>query len=202
MAKKDLIEQITVNGCGCFRQDDVPYLAAIGEDRLQKIVDNMDESERLKVAANAATEGFVDPVGNKHAFIDGEWESVMADDDGGEDTLTGNAAPQTDDEWFAHAPESVQRIVANALKVETDQKAALAEKLTVNLSGEQKKRLTENLMTKSLDELNDLALLAPAKAEPRGFNLTATPVTTNSTKTVPVKAAPLTLPTINWHDGK
>lgn len=73
-----------------------------------------------------------------------------------------------EDDWLNKAPASIRSVVSNAMAVERAEKKKIVDVLTANISDEDTdKRLTARLMSKSLEELRDLAALAPAKEAPR-----------------------------------
>jgi len=196
MAKEDLIEKIITNGCSCFQVGDEAILNEFDEDRLQEIVDNSNSHDEIELVANAATTGFIDPVGNKHIFVNGEWLSEMVE----VPTDNGRAKPdaQTADEWFASAPPEVQRVVQNALKAEREEKESLVETLTENLTGNEKARLTTNLLGEPIEKLRDLVMLIPRKrtAPPTGSMFP--PVVPVGNKKETADDDLLLMPTINW----
>ena len=160
MAKETLIKKIIANGCGCFKSGDEKILGEFEEGRLQEIVENSASHDATELVANAATTGFIDPLGNTHIFHEGKWRSKMV-----HKAPTGNQEEirpaQTMDEYLSAAPPEIQRIVQNALKTERSEKEGLVTTLTANLTGEDKKRLTTNLLNEPIEKLRDLVKLLP-----------------------------------------
>lgn len=73
---------------------------------------------------------------------------------------TGNSA----EEWLKTAPPEIKKLVENSLKVEKEKKTKLIERLVANCpNNEAKTRLTANLQSKSLEELEDYALMLPTE---------------------------------------
>lgn len=75
-----------------------------------------------------------------------------------------NAQPMTAEQWMAAAPKQIQEIVSNAAAILNEQKTALVEKLTVNLTGDDKTKMTEMLMAKSIDEIRLFEKVAKSAA--------------------------------------
>jgi hypothetical protein len=71
-------------------------------------------------------------------------------------------ADQTEAEWMAKAPPSIQSAVRNAMQIERNEKAGLIQKITAN---SRNKFTQEQLVAKPLDELRLLAELATEQTE-------------------------------------
>jgi len=219
MATKDqLIATIVTNGCGCFQDGDQEILGNFDNVRLQSIVKSAENEPALELAANAATLGFEDPAGNKHAFVGGEWYSDMVENSELEGKTpptpvtapTTNAAPQTIDTWFASAPPEVQSVVRNAMAREDAEKLELIGKLTANASDEQKKKLLPKFSQLSISDLQDLVGLIPVQNKAAEAPISAwfgnQPGIVSNSGPAPKPAATTTstdddileLPTINW----
>ena len=78
--------------------------------------------------------------------------------------------PQTADEWMESAPAEIQSAVRNAMDIETREKVALVEKMTSNISDDQKTNVIEVLSAKPLDELRTLSALTPQAEEQPATN--------------------------------
>lgn len=76
-----------------------------------------------------------------------------------EDKPTGNAKPQTMQEWLKTAPPEAQRIFNNALAIENAEKLKLIEAITAN---EQNPYTEEQLKAMTVDALRPIAQLAGA----------------------------------------
>lgn len=201
MAKEDLIDQIITNGCGCFKETDREFLEDLTENRLEELVSNSAHNEELELAANAASEGFIDPAGNKHIFVDGEWLSEMVEE------LAANSRPKTIDEWYADAPEEIQEAVRESIQVRNERKSELVTKLVANVADEkERERLTVNFSKKSLDELRDLVAVLPTAVSKPAVSISSmlgAPVavpTGNSAQSADKfdRKDTLAPPTINW----
>lgn len=120
-----------------------------------------------------------------------------------EEEIVENEEPMTDQEWLDSAPEGIRSVVMNALKHEQAEKTKLIEKLTANVEGIEKKRMAARLGASSLEDLQDLEKLIPAKPEPtanaRRFNYAGAGTTTqNAAGEKKKESAPLLVPTINY----
>ena len=73
------------------------------------------------------------------------------------------------EEWLKEAPPEIRSVVRNAMVVEGREREKLIEELTANFQGseDQERRLVARLKAKPLDELRDLATLAPRKETPK-----------------------------------
>jgi len=102
-----------------------------------------DDEDEDKVAMSATEGGTQEKVGNKKKG------SVAA-------------KPQTATEWLKGAPPEVRSAVTNAMSLEKQAKAKLVQRLVGNVSDAAKRQATgAKLMTKSLDELQELVSLIP-----------------------------------------
>ena len=110
-------------------------------------------------------------------------------------------------EWLNSAPTEISEVVVNALAHAREQKAALIEKLTANLSGDKKRFYIRKLANNSLAQLQDIEALgvgtvARPRVQPKtAVHIGAGGVTANS-KSENSDSAPLIPPTINWKDLK
>lgn len=145
------------------------------------------------------------------------WQSVRnggraegKDDEAGElpdrTPTTANAAEEwSEDDWYRHAPESVRNAFTEAAALSEREKRKLIAQLTDNLDDEQERRLTAKLGRMSLDDLRDLAALAPTdNRQANYFGASAAPM-----GVTPAAAAGgydpnedvLLPPTFNWQDS-
>jgi len=133
---------------------------------LKSLVDNADQVKSLESVVNAAREGFDDQAGNSHVFNEttSQWDSQINQEPVANAEVP-ESVPQTTEEWMKSAPPEIQSAVRNAMDIENQEKATLVEKMTANLSGENKDRLIQVLSEKSLDELRTLSPLAPEEEQ-------------------------------------
>ena len=163
-----LVDEVIAN-CECWSEseEDRSVLNQLSEDRLRGWIDFAKKSDSSELVANAAREGFDDQAGNSHVFNEGtgEWTSQIKETPV-DNTDSPEPQPQTADEWMASAPAEVQSAVRNAMDIETREKVALVEKMTSNISDDQKTDVIEVLSAKPLDELRTLSALTPHEEKP------------------------------------
>lgn len=197
MAKKELVDRVIAN-CECWNEEDREVLNSLDDGKLEAIVKHIEDHAQKTAVANAAMQGF------KHGDVGFTFNKETLKFDAKEEPKTApkkeetpapvaNAKPQTADEWLAAAPPEIQSVVHNALAAERKQKEALVTVITANKSNVFK---PEQLMAKTVDELEAIAALAKVAAAPVAnyFGAAVPPTTVNKED----KEEPLLLPTIDW----
>jgi len=182
--RKEAIDTLITNGCGCWKEEDRTILNSFADTKLESLITANTKAEQFELVANAAITGFEDQQGNSHKFNSdlNRWESILVnvdeDDDDqekeGEKTTpkkkeegaTMNSqglglgdTPITTEQWLSQAPPEVQSIVQNALSMEKAQKTQLIDQLTANIQGD-KSDLVTMLGQKSLSELKTLSKIS------------------------------------------
>ena len=111
---------------------------------------------------------------------------------------------QTAEEWYAGAPEEIQTAVRNSLGIVNEKKALIVEQLLNNSSletDEQKQEFRTRWMTKSLDDLQEIAIVSPApKSVVRGLYEGAASPVGNIVADKVNKADILPLPEMNYSE--
>lgn len=180
MARKELVDSLIAN-CSCWSEADRETLNAMPDAKVQTLVDSAKRTKETEAVANAAKAGFEDGQGNKAVWNadKGKMEFLAkmkagkkgggkADEEEEEDEEYDKKKPAKNqqlsaEDWFKQAPPEVQSAVKNAMDIELREKQTLIDRLTANVEDETKKAKVQNrLKDKSLDELRDLAELAPA----------------------------------------
>lgn len=73
----------------------------------------------------------------------------------------GKKAQMTANQWLKAAPIEVQRLVANAMKVEEEQKISLIKQLVDNYRGDKEAKAQQLFEEKSLEDLEEMVELMP-----------------------------------------
>ena len=169
---KKLVDNLIEN-CSCWSEEDREVLNGFSEEKLKKLGDVIEQNKQQELVANAALEGFEDQRGDMHAYNadSGKWEHVAKKEEPvkkeEEPVANKKEEPKTADEWLAAAPPEIKSAVANAMDIESREKTAIVERLTVNVADDKKEAVSKRLFTKSLEDLRlDLELLpAPTANE-------------------------------------
>lgn len=168
--KKDIVDSL-VGNCKDCPQADRETFNKLSDDVLSSLKVNADKAElaeEAELAANAAKNGLTDQGGNKYTFNGktGQWEVKAAK----KKAVTVNRQePEVEeldeDQWLNKAPSGVRSAVANAMRIEAQEKGRLIGELTAHLTGNAKQSYIDKLSSKSLEDLNDILALRPSKAE-------------------------------------
>lgn len=202
--KEDLIASLIAN-CDCWSEDDKEILNGMSEEKLQTLNEHVTRSNEAVEVANAARKGFEDKTIKVVVNSKGEFDVKKKEEKPPEVKPTVNKAPasppapQTEDEWFASAPESVRRTVANAVQMEQKAKADAIEVITKNETNPFSK---DQLEAMDVDTLQGMAKLAKPEAKPTIANYlgASTPAPTGGVANQNEETEPLIPPTINWAD--
>ena len=118
---------------------------------------------------------------------------------------SGVMAPTAQDEedWMRRAPANIRHLVKNALAIEQREKAGLVKSLVANVqSPSEQHRLSERFMEKSIEELKDLAAIAPSpqtgKKQRRTNNYAGAAAPTGNALRGAEKDDFLPLPKVDW----
>jgi hypothetical protein len=158
--RAELIDGL-ISNCDCWDDDDRELLNSFKDEKLTSFTENL-SSPASKDKSETLNLGDVG-VDDLKAEIDRRKELVGNDEDPKPEDTTNQ---EKDDEWWVtNAPESVKRTFQYAHQIESDQKAALVDKLTAHITDNAERNIQrERLMTRTPDELRaDLSLL-PEKA--------------------------------------
>jgi predicted small lipoprotein YifL len=177
MAKKELVDSLIAN-CSCWTEADRETLNKLDDAKVQAMTDAAKKAKETEAVANAAKAGYEGEAGKfvwnadskKMEFLKkmaagkkGGGKAEEEDDEEEDDKKPAKNQQLSAEEWFKQAPPEVQSAVKNAMDIEIREKQSLIDRLTANLEDADKKaKVTNRLKDKSLDELRDLAELAPA----------------------------------------
>lgn len=179
MAKKELVDSLIAN-CSCWSEADRETLNKLDDAKVQAMTDAAKKAKETEAVANAAKAGYEGDFGKvvwnaeskKMEFLKkmaagkkggGKADEEEEDEEDDKKPAKNQAKQLSAEEWFNQAPPEVQSAVKNAMDIELREKQSLIERLTANVEDADKKAKVENrLKGKSLEELRDLAELAPA----------------------------------------
>lgn len=161
--KDKLITELIAN-CSCWKEEDREILNGFEESRLEEMVENTKKTKEDSLIANAAREGFEDPNGNLHAFNpkENKWDFVAKKEETPEPVQNEEKeeTPMTPEEWFNSAPDTVKSALQNAQRIEAREKTSIINSLVAHLEDDaSKEKVANRLANRSLEELEDLALL-------------------------------------------
>lgn len=222
MATKKLVDDLIAN-CSCWTESDRETLNAMPDAKVQTLVDAAKKSKETEAVANAAKAGYEGEAGQfvwngdskKMEFLakmkKGKGGGKAEDDDEEEEEepkkpAKNQAKQLSAEEWFKQAPPEVQSAVKNAMDIEIREKQQLIDRITANVEDADKKaKVANRLKDKSLDELRDLAELAPQVNNQNPFSPGYRPDysgqaagVANSDPLANSRPEPLGLP--SWHD--
>lgn len=182
--KKELIDDLVTNGCGCWTETDRPVLEKMTEERLGELVANSKETEQLKIVANAAMKGIkvgktvakFDTKKNQFVVNQADPDEGEEEEDGDEDqapartkktkvTANHKTEEMTLNEWLEDptVPAPVKSAFRNAEKFEKQEINRLAHVLTANMRDEDARDAKiAKLKKKKLEDLQELAELVTA----------------------------------------
>lgn len=178
--KKKIVDGLITNDC-CFEESDREVLNSLQDETLEKLAKNNSEIKSLEIVANAAKTGFEDQQGNSHTYNSekSQWETVLKEKEEEkkpvENAKEDTKEPQTTKEWLDSAPEEVRNSIKNAMAIEEKEKTEIIGLITANLEDDKKESIVKLMKTKTLDELHELAVLAPEQ-KTQVFNYTGAAV--------------------------
>lgn len=165
-----------------------------------------EELDRATRSNRGQVANFADHEGNEDMLVPQtiDWSPVA----NGKDAKPSDTQPvqnsgggEFDDQWLQSAPSKIRVAVKNAMAIEQREKDKIISEIVANIADEQaERRMVARLRTKSLEELRELAVLAPKKEAPKRPNYfgSAAPapgsVLNNSSEDV------LPLPRMEWSD--
>lgn len=215
--RKELVDSIINNSCGCWEAGDRETLNKMEDDRLKTLSANAKKVKGHELTANAAGKGISDKEGNQYTFNaeTGKWDVKPAEKPAATATAPTNndgakspAKPQTVDEWFKAAPPEVQSAVQNAMRIEQEERRRIVGLLTGNIAHADSKKAAEAVYNSmKMDDLRALAATVPqpqsvpASPVPLYYGQAGAPTNvTNSSNDVSEDILPL--PTMNWKEEK
>ncbi len=211
---KEHIDFLIAN-CNCWKEEDRETLNELGEEKvllLRKQNENnkktIEKADQQEAVYNSAVEGFEDQQGDSHKYnvTTNSWEHTKKEEEiiVNEKKIEEQVSHQTAEEWYAGAPEEIQTAVRNSLGIVNEKKALIVEQLLNNSSletDEQKQEFRTRWMTKSLDDLQEIAIVSPApKSVVRGLYEGAASPVGNIVADKVNKADILPLPEMNYSE--
>jgi hypothetical protein len=178
--RKALVDSLIANEC-CWKEDDRQTLNAMPDDTLKKVHQQAEREKQAQAVVNAAREGFgmsqEVTVNAMPAALLAKMKGMKAKkDEEVEDEEVENKDKKgatcnelTEEQWMKQAPVSVRNTFRYAQEIEQRERNELIGKITANLKGDEKDRVTNRLAAKDLDELRDLAALAPPEEKQPGL---------------------------------
>lgn len=183
--KKIVDNLVTCNDCG-WNEDDREVLNELPDEKLTMMGARLQKEKEQEAVVNAVREGYGQKeltVNAMPAFIKEKIDAAKGKESDCVDGKDKDGKPcgdatknkekkventeKTEQDWMAQAPASVREDLAFASNEKAKQKRALVKRMTANVSDDTARgKLTEKLMAKPLDELQELSILAPPeKAE-------------------------------------
>lgn len=196
--KRAIVDDLIANAC-CWKKEDREELMSLTDNQLMKLKESSEKAKQEEAVANAARKGFQDPLGNTHVWNekDKKWAFQKKEKGEGEDDeededeklkknkkkpVANTAAPITEAEYLAAAPESVREDLAFARQIKQEQKGAAIKVITANARN---KFTAEQLDALPLNVLQNLAELAQGpekKPNPLVANYVGSGATFNRSK--------------------
>jgi len=221
MAKKELIDDLVTNGCGCWTEEDRKTLEGMSEVRLTSLVANSKETRQLQLTVNAANKvGKFDAKAKKFVVNETDPETTEDVTDGSADeeekpakkvTANSKGKETTVNEWLddPSVPKPVKSAFKTAMKLEKQEIARLAKTLTANIKDEDlREEKLAKFMKKDLETLQEMVELMPTvnsqdedeDNEPSFFGAALAVNTRRQQKSDPDDV--LDTPTIDWSRTK
>lgn len=182
--KAETITWLTTN-CSCWKESKAT-LEAMTDDQVASL------QAAAEIAANAGKDDDDEEEDDEDDEEEetapppakGKKMAANADDDDETETPTGNRE-LTMNEWLQAMPPEARSVWQNAVEIEKRERATLVGKLTANVTGDARTRLTKRLNGKPLDELRDLLAMVPEPAPtaddyPAYYGAAGGPPTTNA----------------------
>jgi uncharacterized protein YdeI (YjbR/CyaY-like superfamily) len=165
--RKEVIDNLISNSCGCWSEDDREVMNQFSDDRLTSLKDNAEKTAKLEAVANAAKEGFTDESGKVHAVNgDGQWETAEPE----EETVVNEAGsgmadqPKSVEEYLATLPPEMAAVYNQSKQIVDAKKEELVHKLVSGIKNEKVRNdKGDSLIKKSLEELQEIASLMPVE---------------------------------------
>lgn len=193
MKKDEIVSQLIANEAAAWDEEDRGFLEGLTDLQLGKLyVANIEATVPDPLLENEEEEEEEDePIENEMNA------ALVTKTPVAKPAPAAKPQPKTLNEWMAEAPPEVQRLVANAQKLEGEQKKQYIEIITAN---ERVQFSDEYLQSRSIDELQALAALAaPASSGPSWAGAaTAAPVR-NAASAIP-ESAVLPHPVMNFSE--
>lgn len=175
--RKEVIDGLVANSCGCWKPGDEKLLNGFTDDKLKDLQVSAKEAHQQSELVANLEKGFA--VGEQTFKLDKKSKKVIANSDpeeGEEDdagdgdeppTRTANAKKKdgekkvSDQEWLENAPESVQNALGMASRIMKREKSRLITAIVANVEEDQKEIVRNKLAKKSLDDLELMASVLP-----------------------------------------
>jgi hypothetical protein len=169
------------------QQEGGPTMAKLSDEERGAIVDGLITncegcgwSEEDRDTLNSLSDVTLNSLKEQTAIVANAKKKKDEKDDDDEDEDEDEDEETTDnadvEAWLAKAPVAVQNTVRYAQRLEQRERDGLISKIVTNLEGQQKVRVLNRLSGKSLDELQDLAALAPKPVKVRNSVLDQGPI--------------------------
>lgn len=166
--RTSMIENL-INDCDCWDEEDREVLANFGDEKLQKLVNNVTRTHTNE-SKSTSTET-LDLSSLSMNELEEEIKrrkKMMSANQGGEEeseeVSNQNLSPE---EWLENAPDEIKNTFRYAHQIEQEQKDVLVEKLTANIKDGAEKRIqAERLRKRSIDDLKADVDLIPATPAP------------------------------------
>lgn len=155
--RKKMIDFVVAN-CSYCEKDDRESIGALSDERLTAWRDNLIANQQAQAVVDAVREARPDTaVSQMPELVANHLKPT-------------EPKPLTDDEWMAVAPPRVKTAVQTAMEIVDSERTQLVSRLTANVEDEKvRERLAERLKGRPIDELRELAVLAPpAKPDAAG----------------------------------
>lgn len=179
--KKSAVDYLVTN-CECWKEADRETLNGFTDEKITQLVDHAKKEKNRAEVVNAVRDGFGTIFNSTEEVAENEMPAFIKkaiakkkakakkggkkddeeDDDEEDDKPAKNQSFQ---EWYDAAPSEVQNTFKYARDIENRERKELIDRITANVDEADKSRVTNRLKDKSIDELRDLAILAPPKPE-------------------------------------
>lgn len=178
------VKALIANEKSNYDEKDTEWLEEMEEVQLDKVIANVGVSEeRDKSLVTAAVEkAFIDAINN------GEMVKVEKKDPDTKDK------PPTAEEYIANAPGEIQDVLRTSLNMHKEKKAALVQQIVAN---EQNRFTPEQLNSKEVGELENIAALIPLKVVDESGQPVSYAANSGNTHDNTSKEKPLEMPMID-----
>lgn len=155
--KKAIVDKLITN-CKCWEEADRETLNGFSDEKLGLLTPAKEKKEPVE---KGAYKGFTDTLGNVHIWNEKEEKYVTQK----KKELVENQKPDepmTEADWMKSAPESVVNKLNYTDKLIQEKKDEIIGHIVVNVKDDDAKEAAVKVLnTKSIEELNTLAVLAP-----------------------------------------